>query len=369
MNVSEVFSKLASNQRASSGGKTLVRQIALILVALLLTSLFLWVTGYDPWIVFQAIYQSVSTDIGGTIRWMIPYGMMGLAVALTFRMNLFNMGVDGQLYIGAIGATFISMQLGDAPRSVAILATIAFAVIGGALFAVIPALLKIKLKCDEVVVTILMNYVAYYFTDYLVLGPMLGDGTLANARSTNYMPENSWLTRLSWLGDSSATTGLYIMLAILIGMAFVFYKTRFGYELKICGANPNFARYGGINAGRIIFAAMLISGAIAGAAGAIEVMGVHHRFPIRFSSSLGNDGVVIALLANNNPLGVFLTSFFFAALKNGSNIMQRIADVPSSLVDVVRGIIIFTISARFSFGWLKEKLGKRRQAVRQKEVS
>ena len=109
MNVSEVFSKLASNQRASSGGKTLVRQIALILVALLLTSLFLWVTGYDPWIVFQAIYQSVSTDIGGTIRWMIPYGMMGLAVALTFRMNLFNMGADGQLYIGAIGATFISM--------------------------------------------------------------------------------------------------------------------------------------------------------------------------------------------------------------------------------------------------------------------
>ena len=182
MNVSEVCRKLVKNQRASSSGKTLVRQIVLILVALLLTSLFLWVTGYNPWIVFQAIYQSVSTDIGGTIRWMIPYGMMGLAVALTFRMNLFNMGVDGQLYIGAIGATFISMQLGDAPRVVAILATIAFAVIGGALFAVIPALLKIKLKCDEVVVTILMNYVAYYFTDYLVLGPMLGDGTLANAR-------------------------------------------------------------------------------------------------------------------------------------------------------------------------------------------
>ena len=367
MNISRFFSKLAGNQKASTAGRTLLRQVLLILVALLLTSLFLLITGYDPFIVFKAIYKSISTDIGGTVRWMIPYGMLGLAVALTFRMNLFNMGVDGQLYLGAIGATYISMQLGDAPRAVAVLATLAFAVIAGALFAVLPAILKIKLKCDEVVVTILLNYIAYYFTDYLVLGPMLGSGTLANARSTDYIPEACWLTKLSWLGDSNATTGLYIMLALLIGMAFIFYKTRFGYELKICGANQSFARYGGINAGRVILAAMIISGAIAGATGAIEVMGVHHRFPIRFSDSMGNDGVVIALLANNNPFGILLTSFFFAALKNGSNIMQRIADIPSSLVDVVRGIIIFTISARFSVDWLRKRHRRKTAAPRQQE--
>ncbi|MBQ3277460.1 MAG: ABC transporter permease [Oscillospiraceae bacterium] len=355
MKVSEAFSGLVRNQKASSAGKTLLRQVILILVAMVLTSLFLLVTGYDPFIVFKAIYKSISTDIGGTIRWMIPYGLMGLAVALTFRMNLFNMGVDGQLYLGAIGATYISMKMADAPHLVAVVATIAFAVIAGALFAVIPAVLKIRLNCDEVVVTILLNYVAYYFTDYLVLGPMLGDGTLATARSTNYTPENSWLTRLKWLGDSSANTGLFIMLAVLIGIAFIFYKTRFGYELKTCGANPRFARYGGINAGRVILAAMIISGAIAGATGAIEVMGIHHRFPIRFSNSMGNDGVVIALLASNNPFGILLTSFFFAALKNGSNIMQRIADVPSSLVDVVRGIIIFTVSARFGISWFQNR--------------
>ena len=360
MNVSHVFSQLVKNQKAASAGRTLVRQVALILVAMLLTSLFLFITGYDPFIVFKAIYKSISTDIGGTIRWMIPYGLMGLAVALTFRMNLFNMGVDGQLYLGAIGATFISMRMGNAPHLVAVIVTIAFAVLAGALYSIIPALLKTRLNCDEVVVTILLNYVAYYFTDYLVLGPMLGDGTLAAARSTNYIPENSWLTRLSWLGDSSASTGLYIMLAVLIGIAFVFYKMRFGYELKACGANPLFARYGGINAGRVILSAMIISGAIAGATGAIEVMGIHHRFPIRFSNSMGNDGVVIALLASNNPFGILLTSFFFAALKNGSNIMQRIADVPSSLVDVVRGIIIFTISARFSIRLLWDRRKPRR---------
>ena len=359
LGVDRFFGRLAEDQRAASAGKTLLRQLLLILAAMVLTSLFLLLTGYDPFIVFKAIYQSVSRDIGGTVRWMIPYGLMGLAVALTFRMNLFNMGVDGQLYLGAIGATYISMKLGDAPHAVAILATLAFAILAGALYAVVPALLKIKLNCDEVVVTILLNYVAYYFTDYCVLGPMLGVGTLANARSTNYIPENAWLTKLSWLGDSTATTGLYIMLAVLIGMAFLFYKTRLGYELKVCGANRDFARYGGMNVGKVILTAMILSGAIAGATGAVEVMGIHHRFPIRFSNQIGNDGVVIALLANNNPFGILLTSFFFAALKNGSNIMQRIADVPSSLIDVVRGIIIFTISARFTVNWLR---GRRKAA-------
>ncbi len=358
--VNQAFQKLLENQKASSAVQVLFRQTALILVAMLLTCLFLWATGYDPWIVFRAIFKSVSGDIGGTIRWMIPYGLMGLAVALTFRMNLFNMGVDGQLYLGAIGATFISMKFSNVPHGAAVFVTLLFSVAAGALYAVIPALLKMKLDCDEVVVTILLNYVAYYFTDYCVLGPMLGDGTFANARSTNYIPENTWLTRLEWLGDSNATTGLYLMLAVLIGMAFIFYKMRFGYELKLCGANRRFAEYGGIRAGRVILAAMIISGAIAGATGAIEVMGVHHRFPIRFSNQIGNDGVVIALLANNNPFGILLTSFFFAALKNGSNIMQRIADVPSSLVDVVRGIIIFTISIRFAVSWAKRRSGEKK---------
>ena len=148
LGVDRFFGRLAEDQRAASAGKTLLRQLLLILAAMVLTSLFLLLTGYDPFIVFKAIYQSVSRDIGGTVRWMIPYGLMGLAVALTFRMNLFNMGVDGQLYLGAIGATYISMKLGDAPHAVAILATLAFAILAGALYAVVPALLKIKLNCD-----------------------------------------------------------------------------------------------------------------------------------------------------------------------------------------------------------------------------
>lgn len=341
--------------------QTIAKQGFLILVSLLLSSLFLLLTGYDPLIVFRAIWRGISADIGGTVRWMIPYLFSGLAIALTFRMNIFNMGVDGQLYLGAIAATYITMKLQNIPPLPAVLATILFSALAGALFALIPALMKIKLKCDEVVVTILLNFVAYYFTDYVVLGPMLGEGSLATARSTNYIPDNTWLAKLNWLPDSNASIGLYLALAVLIGLAFVIYKTRFGYEIKMCGANSRMAEYGGINAGRIILYTMLLSGAIAGMAGAVEILGVHHRFSYRFSDQVGFDGVVVALLANNNPFGIFFTAFFFGALKNGAQTMQRIADVPSALIDIVRGIIIFTMSANFGFNWLNRHRRKHKE--------
>ena len=335
--------------------KTIGKQIFLIVFALILSSLFLLVTGYDPLIVVKAITRGVTSGLGGTIRWTIPYIFAGLAISLTFQANIFNMGVDGQLYIGAIAATYLSMNLSHVPAPIAIIGTIVFASIAGGLFAVIPAIMKIKLKCDEVVTTLLLNYVAYYFTDYVVLGPMLGGGTLAAARSTDYIPQNAWLMKLSFLPSSGATIGLYIAIALTIGMAILLYKTNLGYEIKICGANTKMAEYGGINSGRVILTIMILSGIIAGLAGAVEVLGVHHRFPIRFSNQVGFDGVVVSLLANNNPIGVIFSAFFFGALKNGAMTMQRIADVPSALIDIVRGIIIFTISIDFAVLKIRKK--------------
>ncbi len=320
----------------------------LIAFALVLSSLFLLITGYDPLIVVKAITRGMTSGLGGTIRWTIPYAFAGLAICLTFRANIFNMGVDGQLYIGAIAATYLSMNLSNVPAPIAILGTIFFASIAGGLFAVIPAIMKIRLKCDEVVTTLLLNYVAYYFTDYVVLGPMLGKGTLAAASSTDYIPENVWLMKLSFLPSSGVTVGLYIAIALTIGMAVLLYKTNLGYEIKICGANSRMAEYGGINSGRVILTIMVLSGVIAGLAGAVEILGVHHRFPMRFSNQVGFDGVVVSLLASNHPIGVLFTAFFFGALKNGAMTMQRIADVPSALIDIVRGIIIFTISIDFA---------------------
>lgn len=334
------------------------RQIVLILLSMLVCSVLLAATGYDPYIVLKAIYKAIASDLGGTIRWSTPYLMTGLAVALTFKANVFNMGVDGQLYLGSIAAVWLSAYLGEWPPAAAVLFIIVFSMLVGGAYAVVPALLKVKLNCDEVVTTLLLNYVAYYFTDYLVLGPMLGSGSMTAAHSTDYIPENVWLAKLPWFGDSSANASLFIALFFMLVVAWILYKTKYGYEIKICGSNREFARYGGINANRTIMLVMIMSGMIGGATGALEILGVHHRFSIRYSTDVGMDGVVIALLAGNNPFGVVLTSFFYGALKNGASIMQRIAEVPSALIDVVRGSIVLIITADFGLNKLWNRLRK-----------
>jgi simple sugar transport system permease protein len=265
------------------------------------------------------------------------------------------MGVNGQLYIGAIAATYIAMKITSLTAPLAASVTLIFAMLAGGLFAVIPALMKIKLKCDEVVTTLLLNYVAYFFTDYVVLGPMRGPGALAMANSTDYIPENTWLPRINLISYPGVTTALYLALILTVIMAILIYKTKFGYEIKICGSNPRLAEYGGINSSRVIFLVMILSGMIAGAIGAVEVMGVQHRFQMRFSKDVGFDGVVVSLLAGNHPIGIFFTALFFGTLKNGAMTLQRIADVPGALVDIVRGIIIFTITLDFTVIQFRKK--------------
>ena len=342
--------------------RTVARQIILILAAMLVCSLFLLVTGYDPFIVFKAIGRAIRSDLGGTVRWTTPYMLTGLAVAVTFRANIFNMGVDGQLYLGSIAAVWLSTYLTNWPPALAIPFVLVFSMIVGGLYALIPAILKIRLRCDEVVTTLLLNYVAFYFTDYLVLGPMLGGGSLTAAHSTEYISENLWLPMLGWFGDSKANLGLFIGLLLVALISFMLYKTKYGYEIKICGANMEFARYGGISAGKTIMLVMIVSGMIGGATGALEILGIHHRFAYRYSSNVGMDGVVVALLAGNNPIGVILSGFFYGALKNGASIMQRIADVPSSLVDLVRGSIVLIITADFGFRKLRKRNQTRKAA-------
>lgn len=343
-------------RRIKSAVRTICKQLLLILLALVVCSLFLLCMDYSPGIVIEAIYKAIASDLGGTVRWATPYIMTGLAVSLTFKANIFNMGVDGQLYLGSIAAVWLSSYLANWPSEVAIPFIMAFSMIVGGLYAIIPAMLKIRLNCDEVVTTLLLNYVAYYFTDFLVLGPMLGGGSLVAAQSTEYIAESLWLPKLTYFGDSNANVSVFIALGFVLLIAFLLFKTKYGYEIKICGSNMENARYGGISAAKTIMLVMALSGMLGGATGAMEILGVHHRFSYRYSTDVGMDGVVIALLAGNNPFGVVLTGFFYGALKNGASIMQRIADVPSSLVDIVRGSIVLIITTNFTMKKILPKM-------------
>jgi simple sugar transport system permease protein len=335
------------------------KQLVLICIAISLSSIFLFIAGYDSMLVVKSLVRGITTDLSGTIRWTIPLILVGLAICLSFRAKIFNLGVDGQLYLGAIVATIIAMKMENVHPVIALVVIITFAGIAGALWVFIPAILKVKYNCDEVVSTLLLNFVAYFITDYAVLGPMRGAGTLATANTTNYIPDTTFLPKIKSLMPSSANAGIYIAIIIALIIAFMLYKTKLGYEIKIVGENPRMAQYGGISSGKIIMVVMLLSGVIAGIAGSIEILGVHHRFPMRFSSQLGFDGVLVALLANNNPVGVILSAFFFGALKNGANNIQRFSDMPSATIDIVRGIIIITISINISFDKIKKRIFKK----------
>lgn len=336
-----------------------VRQVCLILVSLVLASIFLGVSGYEPLAIVKGIINGLSSDIAGTVRWAAPLILAGLAICVTYKAEVFNLGVDGQLYMGAAAGTAVALVLPEGlNKAVSLVIVFLAAMIAGALFAMIPALLKVYLDTNEVVSTLLLNFIAVLFIEYLVNGPMMDRTAGTNLNASEVLPENTWLPRISFFEPSSANIGFYIAVVVMIVIAFLFYKTTLGHEIKMVGSNPVLARYAGMKPKKTILQVMAISGAIAGMIGAIEVTAVQHRLLTGFNPDFGFDGIVVSLLANNNPIGVVFSGIFFGSLKNGGINMERLTDVPSAVTEIVMAIIIVTISAKFVLPRLKARAAK-----------
>lgn len=338
-----------------------VKQIALILFALLLATVFLALSKYDAFAILEGIWNSLTQDIAGTIRWSIPLILAGLAICVTYKAEIYNLGVDGQILTGAAAATAVALSLPAMPNSIALVIVFLSAMLGGALMALIPGALKVFFNTDEVVSTLLLNFIAEFFLLFLIVGPMRDPAAETRFNASALLPEYTWLPRFQVFAPSTANTGLYIAIVAAAIMVFIFYKTRLGYEIRIVGANSNLARYGGMNPKRITITVMLISGAIAGAIGAIEVCAVQHKLIAGFNPGFGFDGIVISLLANNNPVGVVFSGFFLSLLYNGGINMERFTDVPSAITDIVMAIIIITISAKLAFPIIKHRYVDKRE--------
>ena len=333
-----------------------LKQVCLIIVSLILASIFLGISGYEPLAIVKGIGEGLTSDIAGTVRWAAPLILAGLAICVTYKAEVFNLGVDGQLYMGAAAGTAVALMLpakmnGVLASGMVLLAAMA----AGALFAMIPALLKVYFGTNEVVSTLLLNFIAVLYIEYLVTGPMMDKTAGTNLNASAVLPENTWMPRISFLEPSAANIGFYIALIMVVIISFVFYKTILGHEIKIVGSNPVFAKYAGMKPKKTIIQVMAISGALAGMIGGIEVMAVQHRLLAGFNPDFGFDGIVVSLLANNNPIGVVFSGIFFGALKNGGINMERLTDVPSAVTEIVMAIIIITISAKFVIPRLKRK--------------
>lgn len=350
-------------KKTKTAAASFVKQIGLIVIALAFATIFLAVSGYEPLAVVNGIIDSISSDLGGTIRWATPLILAGLAICVTYKAEVFNLGVDGQLCMGAAAGTAVALLIPETMSSgIAIPIVIVAAMIGGALYALIPAVLKVYTGTNEVVSTLLFNFIATLFLEFLVTGPLMDKTSGINLNASAMLPENTWLPRLAYFNPSSANVGFYIAIALVALMSFIFYKTSMGHEIKMVGANPVLARYVGMKPEKNIFQVMAISGAIAGLIGAIEVLAVQHRLLAAFNPGFGFDGIVVSLLANNNPIGVLFSGFFFGALRNGGINMERVTDVPSAVTKIVMAIIIIIVAANFAMPKIKAYINAKKNS-------
>lgn len=289
-------------------------------------------------------------NFGNVIEQMITFIFTGMAIAIMFQAGQFNVGAEGTFFVGALLAAAVSSTLTSVTFIHPMLAIMAGAGVG-ALIMLVPAVLKAKLKASELVTSLMMNYAMFYFGMY-ILNYFLRDdthGALASGKfaETAHLPVIVPGTRIH--------TGLFIAIALVIVMYIFVYRTRPGYDIRVLGQNPEFARYSGINVGRAIILSQVIGGAIAGMGGAVEVLGMYNRFTWVSMPGYGWDGVVVAILANNKPQNVPLAAFFLAYLRIGSDIMARSTDIPRELMVIIQSVIILLISASALLGNLKHK--------------
>jgi len=293
--------------------------------------------GGDPLEIRRAINPFFESLVQAT-----PYIFGGLAVALGFRAGLFNIGVEGQLFMGAVTGAWAGYAITGLPAVIHIPLAMLFGALGGALWGFVPGFLKAKTGAHEVIVTIMMNYTAFRLVDWLLKNPMQDPN--------EYTPKTPWIQETAQLprffeAPMRFHLGFFIALLMAVVVFLLLFKTTWGLEMRMVGSNPNAARYAGIKITNITIIAMVLSGALAGMAGANEVLGVNFRLAPAFSSGYGFDSIALSLLGQNHPFGVVLSSLLFGFLRNGARSMQLAVGVPIDIVSILQALILAFIAA------------------------
>jgi len=321
-----------------------------VLLALLIGAILLLISGASPLEAYRALFRGSFGDaraIGRTLEKATPLVFSGLAVAFAFKAGLFNIGAQGQLIFGAVTAAAIGFMIEGLPPLVHAPLALLGGALAGALFGAIPGMLKTYTGAHEVITTIMLNYVAINFTDYLANGP-LKDPTPGNIVARTPAIEAS--ARIPALG--SIPIGFIIALAVAAATWWLLWHTTIGYEIRTVGLNPAAARYAGMRVSLTIILTMALSGLMAGMGGAVETLGIVGRFQPGFNVGLGFDGITIALLGKTHPLGVIPAALLVGAMRAGSSQMQFDANVATEIIDVILAIILFFVAAETIMRWI-----------------
>ncbi len=327
--------------------KSWVVPFVAIILGLLIGALVMFAGGYDPILAYNSMVWKIfgsSYDIGEALRTITPLVMSGLAVAIAFRSGLFNIGVDGQIVMGSLGALIVGTQLSLPPIIHGIVAILFGALLGG-IWGGLIGYIKAKRGVNEVITSIMFNFIALYIANLMIRLFMAQAGT-----QRSEMINETGNIQIGWLsglmGGARIHWGFFIAIGAVIFYHIYINKTKWGYELRAAGLNPHAAKFAGMKVSNVMVRAMFISGVIGGLIGTFEVLGVFKYVAISsVTSGLGFDGIAVALLGANSAFGVLLAGGLVGALTYGSQGMSFGANVPGEIVRMVIGFIIFFVAA------------------------
>jgi simple sugar transport system permease protein len=333
----------AYSRSLGSRARNVLIQVVAILFAFITGAVVLQVTGYSPLVAYQAMFRGAFGDvygIGQTLTHATPIIFTALAFLFSFKGGLFNIGAEGQFLVGALATALVGVYFDGMPAFIHIPLTLLAGAVAGGLWGFVPALLKTRFGAHEVITTMMLSYVAFYLTGYMVNYPFKAPGWVAQ---TLPIAESARFPRI--LQPTQLSASIFIAFMLVGFTYYLLQKTTFGYEIRATGLNPTAAENAGINIDRDMVLAMVVSGAMAGLGGSGEIMGVHRRFIEGFSPGYGWDGLAVALVGGLHPVGALLAAVLFGALRSGGMVMTRATRVPLDIVFLLQALVILFVAA------------------------
>ena len=315
--------------------------IALAITAVIIGGLVALV-GVSPQSAFSALYEGAFGNRESALETLVqatPLILTGLAAAVAFRAGVWNIGGEGQFFAGAMGAYWVSTVLDVLPAPLLFVGMFLGGAIAGALWSSIASVLLVRYGTNEILTTVMLNFVILYGLSWLLSGPWQSPKT--PYYQTERMADRTWLPR--FFDDSRLHWGFGVALVMAVVVHFVVKRTSLGFELRAIGVNKQAAGYKGIHVGATVVAVMAISGALAGMSGAGELLGLHHRLQLDIAEGVGFTGIIVALVARLHPAGVIVVAIAFAGLFNGSTAMQVGTGIPAALVQVIEGVALVLV--------------------------
>ena len=335
--------------------QALLVPVLAVVTALIVGAIIMWLSGDNPIEAYIGLFKGAfgrPQDVAETIRKMTPLILTGLSVAVAFKAGLFNIGASGQFIMGTVFSVAVGVNFEGLPPIIHLSLALVAGFLGGVLWGAIPGLLKVYTGAHEVIVTIMLNYIASLFAAWTVYAGGTQGQTPGPLWDTTAGPISETAdvllsARLPLLLDPAYRmhTGVVLALLVAILMWWVIFKTTLGFETRTVGLNNKAAKYAGMNVNWIIVLTMMIAGGLAGLAGGIETLGLNHKFAPEFTGAVGFDGITVALLGQANPIGVVLSAFLLAAMDAGASQMQFDAGVSPDIIQIIQALVLAFVAA------------------------